>query len=62
MVGAAGNLGGILGAVNFRVNGTHYGRAVWIIGTAILAGNIAVAWIKPVPHVQDGQAKEEEEK
>lgn len=58
-MGAAGNLGGILGAVVFRVNGTHYGRALWIIGAAIVAGNIAVAWISPVPKVEVKRALEE---
>ncbi|KAI5361606.1 Putative major facilitator superfamily, MFS transporter superfamily, nitrate transporter [Septoria linicola] len=52
--GACGNLGGIVFAIIFRYNGTNYNRAIWIIGVIIMALNVAVCWIKPVPKGQIG--------
>lgn len=47
--GACGNLGGIVFAIIFRY-GSSYGQAIWVIGVIIVAINVAVCWIKPVPH------------
>lgn len=54
IVGASGNLGGIVFAVVFRYNGTHYARTIWIIGVVSIGLNLAVAWIRPVPRMQIG--------
>jgi NNP family nitrate/nitrite transporter-like MFS transporter len=58
VTGAAGNLGGIIFAVIFRfdVTGkvTDYGKSLWIIGVIMMAMNVAVCWIKPVPKNQIG--------
>lgn len=53
VTGACGNLGGIVFAVVFRYN-KSYGGSIWIIGVMILAINIAVCWIKPLPKGQIG--------
>jgi NNP family nitrate/nitrite transporter-like MFS transporter len=52
IVGGFGNLGGIIFAIIFRYNGTHYGRSLWIIGVISLGANLAVSWIRPVPKSQ----------
>ena len=49
IVGAFGNLGGIIFAIIFRYHGSDYGRSLWIIGAISLAANLAVSWIRPVP-------------
>lgn len=49
LVGASGNLGGIIFAVIFRHNGKAYHTSLWVIGAISVAVNIAVAWIRPVP-------------
>ncbi|KAG9244182.1 major facilitator superfamily domain-containing protein [Calycina marina] len=54
LVGASGNLGGIVFAIVFRYNGKHYSRAIWIIGAISIGINLAVSWIKPVPKGQIG--------
>ncbi|PLB43574.1 nitrate transporter CrnA [Aspergillus steynii IBT 23096] len=51
-VGGMGNLGGIIFAIIFRYNGNHYARSLWIIGVIVIAANLAVAWIRPVPKSQ----------
>lgn len=51
MVGAVGNLGGVIFAVIFRHYGKEYHTALWIIGVVSIVVNIAVAWIPPVPKV-----------
>ena len=48
LVGAAGNLGGIIFAIVFRYNGVDYARVFWIIGLVTIACNLAVVWIRPV--------------
>lgn len=48
-VGGMGNLGGIVFAIIFRYNGSHYARSLWIIGTICIAGNVAISWVYPVP-------------
>lgn len=49
LVGGFGNLGGIVFAIVFRYNGSHYGKSMWIIGVVSIAANLAVGWIGPVP-------------
>jgi NNP family nitrate/nitrite transporter-like MFS transporter len=52
IVGAAGNLGGIIFAIVFRYNGTHYGKSIWIIGVIMMAVNLCISWIPPIPRGQ----------
>ncbi|KAK6582519.1 hypothetical protein PZA11_004927 [Diplocarpon coronariae] len=52
VIGASGNLGGIIFAVIFRYNGKDYGQVIWIIGAISISVNLAVAWIRPVPRSQ----------
>ncbi len=54
LVGAAGNLGGIIFAIIFRYNGARYDKAIWIIGTISIAVNLACSLIRPVPKGQIG--------
>ncbi|KAF2714539.1 nitrate transporter-like protein [Pleomassaria siparia CBS 279.74] len=54
LVGAAGNLGGIIFAIIFRYDGTHYARTFWIMGTIIIALNLAFVWVRPTPKGQIG--------
>ncbi|PKX93560.1 MFS transporter [Aspergillus novofumigatus IBT 16806] len=49
IVGGMGNFGGIVFAIIFRYNGTHYDRALWIIGAIVAGVNLCVSWIRPVP-------------
>lgn len=49
MVGAFGNLGGVIFSIVFRYNGKNYGRSIWIVGVISTAVNLAVSWIAPVP-------------
>ncbi|RHZ62509.1 hypothetical protein CDV55_105058 [Aspergillus turcosus] len=49
IVGGMGNFGGIVFAIIFRYNGTHYARALWIIGAIVAGINLCVSWIRPVP-------------
>lgn len=55
IVGAAGNLGGVIFAIIFRYNGTHYGQSIWISGIIMIAINLGVSWIRPVPKGQLSQ-------
>ncbi|KAJ5917701.1 hypothetical protein N7466_011255 [Penicillium verhagenii] len=41
LVGGFGNLGGIIFAIIFRYNESHYGRSIWIMGVISLVGNVA---------------------
>jgi MFS transporter, NNP family, nitrate/nitrite transporter len=54
IVGAMGNFGGIIGAIIFRYNGTHYNKSIWILGVITLAIHILTFWIKPIPQGQIG--------
>ncbi|KAK6533292.1 hypothetical protein TWF694_002245 [Orbilia ellipsospora] len=54
LIGACGNLGGIVFAIIFRYNGTNYPRVLWIMGTIIIALNLSVAWTRPIPKGQIG--------
>lgn len=49
--GACGNLGGVVFAIVFRY-GRSYGESIWIIGVMVVAINLAVCWIRPVPKGQ----------
>jgi NNP family nitrate/nitrite transporter-like MFS transporter len=53
-VGAAGNFGGIIFAIIFRYNGTHYARVLWIMGIIIIALNLTFSWVRPIPKGQIG--------
>ncbi|MCJ1362711.1 hypothetical protein MMC16_001817 [Acarospora aff. strigata] len=54
VTGAAGNLGGIVYAIIFRVEGKKYGKSIWIIGIVSIAMNLALSWIHPIPKGQIG--------
>jgi NNP family nitrate/nitrite transporter-like MFS transporter len=54
IIGACGNLGGIIFAIIFRYNGVHYAKAFWIIGAISIAVNLSVSWIRPIPRGQIG--------
>ena len=53
-IGATGNFGGIIGAIIFRYNGTHYNKSIWILGILAITINIAGCWIRPIPKSQIG--------
>jgi NNP family nitrate/nitrite transporter-like MFS transporter len=53
-VGAAGNFGGIIFAIIFRYNGTHYARVFWLMGIIIIALNLLFIWVRPIPKGQIG--------
>nr|POE93204.1 nitrate transporter [Quercus suber] len=58
--GACGNFGGIIFAIIFRYSGGYpsgtpdYGKAIWIIGAIVIAVNVCVSWIPPIPKGQIG--------
>jgi NNP family nitrate/nitrite transporter-like MFS transporter len=54
IVGASGNLGGIIFAIIFRYNGTHYARVFWIMGVMVIALNLIWIWVRPIPKGQIG--------
>lgn len=54
LVGASGNLGGIIFAIVFRYNGTAYAKSFWIMGAISVGVNLAVGWIRPIPKGQVG--------
>ena len=49
LVGASGNLGGIVFTIIFRYEGLKYERAFWIIGVVTIAVNVLVFRIRPIP-------------
>jgi NNP family nitrate/nitrite transporter-like MFS transporter len=49
IVGAGGNLGGVIFAIVFRYNKLNYGKSFWIIGVIMIASNLCTVWIRPVP-------------
>ena len=51
--GASGNFGGIIFAVIFLEIG-DYAESIWIIGVIIIAINVLVCWIPPIPKGQVG--------
>ncbi|KAL8961377.1 MAG: hypothetical protein Q9183_005316, partial [Haloplaca sp. 2 TL-2023] len=56
VTGAAGNLGGIVFLLigRYTENSADYPKMCWIIGAICIAGNILVAWIRPIPKNQLG--------
>ncbi|KAH6721542.1 major facilitator superfamily domain-containing protein [Leptodontidium sp. MPI-SDFR-AT-0119] len=54
IIGATGNLGGIIFAIIFRYNGKNYSKVIWIIGAISIGVNVGVSWIRPVPKHQIG--------
>ncbi|KAK6350320.1 hypothetical protein TWF696_006551 [Orbilia brochopaga] len=54
LVGAFGNLGGIVFAIIFRYNGTNYPKVFYIIGAIMIGMNLVVAWVRPIPKGQIG--------
>ncbi|KAF2112730.1 nitrate transporter-like protein [Lophiotrema nucula] len=54
LVGASGNLGGIIFAIIFRYNGTHYSRVFWIMGIIFIILNLMFVWVRPIPKGQIG--------
>ncbi|KAH7355483.1 high affinity nitrate transporter NrtB [Pyrenochaeta sp. MPI-SDFR-AT-0127] len=54
LVGATGNLGGIVFAIIFRYNKTNYSRVFWLMGIIVIAMNTAFMWVKPIPKGQIG--------
>jgi NNP family nitrate/nitrite transporter-like MFS transporter len=45
VTGASGNVGGVLFNLAFRLVGTDYNKAMWIIGIVCLSSNLAVTFI-----------------
>ncbi|KAI9837423.1 MAG: hypothetical protein M1837_002968 [Sclerophora amabilis] len=54
VTGAAGNFGGVIFAIIFRVHGNQYGRSIWISGVIMIAINLSLCWIRPIPKGQIG--------
>lgn len=54
IVGASGNLGGIIFAIIFRYHGTNYAQVFWIMGIIVIALNLAFTWVRPIPKGQIG--------
>ncbi len=52
--GGIGNLGGIVFAIIFRYNGTHFEKVFWIIGIMTICIHVSLSWIKPIPKGQIG--------
>lgn len=49
MVGAFGNLGGVIFNIVFRYNGTDYERSIWIMGVITVCVSVLQSWTRPVP-------------
>ncbi|KAG0137147.1 major facilitator superfamily domain-containing protein [Tuber indicum] len=54
VVGAAGNLGGVIFSIIFRYNGTNYDKVIMIIGAICIGINLGISWIRPIPKGQIG--------
>ncbi|KAF2208212.1 hypothetical protein CERZMDRAFT_49783 [Cercospora zeae-maydis SCOH1-5] len=54
IVGAVGNLGGVIYAIVFRYHGTDYAESFWITGVMIIGLNLVLCWVRPVPKGQVG--------
>jgi NNP family nitrate/nitrite transporter-like MFS transporter len=54
LVGASGNFGGVIFAIIFRYNGTHYARVFWIMGIMVITLNVLWIWVRPIPKGQIG--------
>jgi len=53
-VGASGNLGGVIFAILFRLNGSNYSKVIWIIGVISIVVSVGVSWIRVIPKGQIG--------
>ena len=53
-VGASGNLGGVIFAILFRLNGANYSKVIWIIGAVSIVVSVGVSWIRVIPKGQIG--------
>lgn len=53
-VGASGNLGGVIFAILFRLNGSNYSKVIWIIGVISVIVSVGVSWIRVIPKGQIG--------
>ncbi|ESZ98328.1 hypothetical protein SBOR_1321 [Sclerotinia borealis F-4128] len=54
VVGACGNLGGIVFSIIFRYERRNFARCFWIVGVVTIAIKLAVSWVKPIPKGQVG--------
>ena len=54
VTGAAGDLGGIIFLLIARYRGDNYGETLWINGVIVIALNLLVAWVRPIPKGQLG--------
>ncbi|RPB02194.1 nitrate transporter [Choiromyces venosus 120613-1] len=54
VVGAFGNLGGVIFSIIFRYHGTRYDKVIIIIGGICIGINLAISWIRPIPKGQIG--------
>lgn len=56
VTGAAGNLGGIVFLLIARCSdeSADYPQVFWIIGIIVIAANLLVSWIQPIPKDQLG--------
>ncbi|PWW79549.1 nitrate transporter [Tuber magnatum] len=54
VIGAAGNLGGVIFSIIFRYNGVKYDRVIMITGAICIGINLGVSWIRPIPKGQIG--------
>ncbi|KAI5360375.1 Putative nitrate transporter NarK/NarU, major facilitator superfamily, MFS transporter superfamily [Septoria linicola] len=52
IVGAVGNLGGVIYAIVFRFHGTDYAESFWITGVMIIGLNLVLCWVNPIPKSQ----------
>ncbi|QSZ28841.1 hypothetical protein DSL72_003346 [Monilinia vaccinii-corymbosi] len=48
VVGACGNLGGIVFAIVFRLGGNDFARSFWVVGLVMLLVTLGVAWVNPI--------------
>lgn len=54
LIGACGNLGGVIFAIIFRYHGTNYAQVFWIMGIIVIGLNLAFVWVRPIPKGQIG--------
>lgn len=54
IIGATGNLGGIVFSIIFRFEGSNYAKSIWITGIITILLNLVTCWIKPLPKGQIG--------
>lgn len=54
IVGASGNLGGIVFAIIFRFTPGEYGKVFYIIGAIMMGVNLCLCWIPPINKKQIG--------